>query len=146
MSLSERIDSFVRERNNLNDWFRSLLTDVVRTTIEEVSRDVGISAVELQKKHAEKIVESYVEQESLSIADRCKGTTKDGKPCRIKGLANGFCKRHAGQYEEYAARQRFAKQQCERAASTPTHNHGPTVDEPVEDCPFCRIKYHLDKP
>lgn len=141
--LATHIDAFVRERNNLGEYLRSLLTEVVRSTLEEVSRDYHKSYKELEEKYLARIVDVYADRESFHVDARvlCKGKCKGGKPCAFQALANGFCKRHADQYEVYAARQRFAMQQHERHGKSPHHNHGPSEEEPVAGCPLCEHKY-----
>lgn len=143
--LSSHIEALIRERNNLNGYLRSLLSEVVRCTLEQVARDYRLNSKDLEEKYLERVVDTYVEKESFHVTTKvfCKGKCKDNKPCRVSALANGFCKTHAGQYEDYAARQRFAQQQYERHVNNPMHNHPPTEDEPVAGCPLCCQKYNL---
>lgn len=144
MSLSERIDVLIQERHNLHVYVRELLSDVVKYTIEEVSRDLHVNAKGLADKYLAKIVDRYLERETMKevrSASLCKGKTKENKPCPFKALGNGFCKKHASQYEDHAARQRFADQQYDRVANLPMHNHGPSEQEPVQGCPLCSHKY-----
>lgn len=147
MSLVSLVEQALRQKQRLEEYLTGLLEQVSKDLCDSIGHEYELDSQVLLENHAKPILETYVDREFLNEGRLvyCRGKFKDGQPCTHKPLPNGFCKMHAEQYSEFAARQKALKDFLRVRQKNPSHTHPPSPDL-VPNCPMCDILRHRGNP
>jgi len=134
------VEQALRQKQRLEEYLAGLLEQVSKDLCDSIGHEYELDSKVLHEHHAKPLLETYIDREFMNEGPRvyCRGKFKDGQACTHKPLPNGFCKMHADQYTEFAARQKALKDFLRVRQKNPSHTH-PPCQYLVTECPMCDI-------
>ena len=107
------MDTFTKTLLSLQTGARQaeeVLRVVVKAAVEDalycVASDFGHDYGKVLEKHLDNVIERHVASRLVQADAKCKGFKKNREPCTKRAQLHGYCRQHAEQQAEEAAKKR----------------------------------------
>lgn len=97
-TLLRTLESVISGAEAAQDVCRIVVSSAIEDVLLRVSQQHGLSYSALVAEHRDAVVGAHCSLHAGMVArEKCRGKTRDNKPCRHYAQINGYCKVHADQ-------------------------------------------------